>query len=117
MEYPWEFRNKTQLPTRHDGDKVVVGIYEKDSNRLVYIDKCLIESKLIQETMAKILDYLTKASINVYNPRFRQGNLKYIVLFHSFFPHSKEVGILIYPPLQLFLICHLHCFYRNLTIK
>ena len=80
MDYPWEFRNKTQLPTRHDGDKVVVGIYEKDSNRLVYIDKCLIESKLIQETMSKILDYLTKASINVYNPRFRQGNLKYIVL-------------------------------------
>ena len=30
--------------------------------------------------MTNILDYLTKASINVYNPRFRQGNLKYIVL-------------------------------------
>ena len=80
MERPWEYRNKTQLPTRHDGDKVVVGIYEKDSNRLVYIDKCLIENKLISSTMSKILDYLTKASINVYNPRFRQGNLKYIVL-------------------------------------
>ncbi|MDY4145445.1 MAG: 23S rRNA (uracil(1939)-C(5))-methyltransferase RlmD [Bacilli bacterium] len=80
MENPWEYRNKTQLPTRHDGDKVVVGIYEKDSNRLVYIDKCLIENKLISSTMNNILDYLTKASINVYNPRFRQGNLKYIVL-------------------------------------
>ena len=80
MENPWEYRNKTQLPTRHDGDKVVVGIYEKDSNRLVYIDKCLIENKLISSTMTNILDYLTKASINVYNPRFRQGNLKYIVL-------------------------------------
>ncbi len=80
MENPWKYRNKTQLPTRHDGDKVVVGIYEKDSNRLVYIDKCLIENKLISSTMNNILDYLTKASINVYNPRFRQGNLKYIVL-------------------------------------
>lgn len=80
MDNPWEFRNKTQLPTRHDGDKVVVGLYEIDSNRLVYIDKCLIENKLISDTMTKILDYLTKASINVYNPRFRQGNLKYIVL-------------------------------------
>ena len=80
MVNPWEYRNKTQLPTRHDGDKVVVGIYEKDSNRLVYIDKCLIENKLISSTMNNILDYLTKASINVYNPRFRQGNLKYIVL-------------------------------------
>ncbi len=91
MEYPWEYRNKTQLPTRHDGDKVVVGIYEKDSNRLVYIDKCLIESKLIQETMDKILAYLTKASINVYNPRFRQGNLKYIVL--RGFESTKEMQV------------------------
>lgn len=89
MDNPWQYRNKTQLPTRHDGDKVVVGIYEKDSNRLVYIDKCLIESKLISETMTKILDYLTKASINVYNPRFRQGNLKYIVL--RGFENTNEV--------------------------
>ena len=80
MENPWEYRNKTQLPTRHDGDKVVVGMYEHDSNHLVYIDKCFIEEKGIQELMAIVLDYLTKASINVYNPRFRQGNLRYIAL-------------------------------------
>lgn len=91
MDNPWEYRNKTQLPTRHDGDKVVVGIYEKDSNRLVYIDKCLIESKLIQETNEKILEYLTKSSINVYNPRFRQGNLKYIVL--RGFESTKELQV------------------------
>lgn len=91
MDNPWNYRNKTQLPTRHDGDKVVVGIYEKDSNRLVYIDKCLIESKLVTETMKKILDYLTEASINVYNPRFRQGNLKYIVL--RGFEETNEVQV------------------------
>lgn len=91
MENPWEYRNKTQLPTRHDGDKVVVGIYEKDSNRLVYIDKCLIESKLISETMDEVLKYLTEASINVYNPRFRQGNLKYIVM--RGFEDTNEVQV------------------------
>ena len=88
---PWEYRNKTQLPTRHDGDKVVVGIYEKDSNRLVYIEKCLIENKLISETMNKVLEYLTQASINVYNPRFRQGNLKYIVM--RGFEDTNEVQV------------------------
>ena len=91
MEDPWEFRNKTQLPTRHDGDKVVVGMYELDSNRLVYIDKCLIENKLISEIMKIILDYLTKASINVYNPRFQQGNLRYIVI--RGFEETNEVQV------------------------
>ena len=80
LDNPWYYRNKTQLPTRHDGEKVVVGMYEHDSNRLVYIDKCLIEEEGIHELMDKVLDYLTKASINVYNPRFKQGNLRYIVL-------------------------------------
>lgn len=91
MDYPWEYRNKTQLPTRHDGDKVVVGMYELDSNRLVYIDKCLIENKLISEIMSIILDYLTKASINVYNPRFHQGNLRYIVI--RGFEETNEVQV------------------------
>ena len=36
MEDPWYYRNKTQLPTRHDGEKVVVGIYAQDTNKLVY---------------------------------------------------------------------------------
>ncbi len=31
--------------------KVVTGMYAKDSNRLVFIDECLIESKLISNAM------------------------------------------------------------------
>lgn len=91
MDNPWEYRNKTQLPTRHDGDKVVVGMYKHDSNHLVYIDKCLIENQLISEIMQKVLDFLTKASINVYNPRFHQGNLRYIAI--RGFENTNEVQV------------------------
>jgi 23S rRNA (uracil1939-C5)-methyltransferase len=80
MEDPWNYRNKTQLPVRHDGENVVVGMYAADSNKVVYIDNCLVENKLISEKMKLILEFLSKSSIDVYNPRFRQGNLRYIVL-------------------------------------
>ena len=80
MDNPWCYRNKTQLPVRHDGEKVVCGMYAKGSNKLVYIDKCLIEEELISNTMKEVLAYLTKANIDVYNPRFRQGSLRYVVL-------------------------------------
>ena len=80
MKDPWYYRNKTALPTRHDGESVVVGMYEANSNRLVYVDGCMLENKLISITMEKILDYLTNASINVYNPRYQSGDLRYIVL-------------------------------------
>ena len=91
MEEPWRYRNKTQLPTRHDGEKVVVGMYAAESNRLVYIDECLIENELISNTMKDILNYLSKSSIDVYNPRFRQGNLRYIVL--RGFEETQEVQV------------------------
>ena len=80
MANPWNYRNKTQLPTRHDGESVVVGIYALDSNKLVFIDECLIENELITQAMKEILAYLTKANIDVYNPRYKQGSLRYIVL-------------------------------------
>ncbi len=91
MDIPWGYRNKTQLPTRHNGEKVVVGIYAPESNKLVYIDKCLIESELISNTMKLVLEYLTRSNIDVYNPRFRQGNLRYIVI--RGFEKTKEVQV------------------------
>lgn len=89
MSEPWYYRNKTQLPVRHDGEKVVTGMYAKDSNRLVFIDECLIEEKLVSNTMHEILSFLTKANIDVYNPKFRQGSLRYIVL--RGFADTKEL--------------------------
>ncbi len=91
MKNPWNYRNKTQLPVRHDGEHVVVGMYAADSNKVVYIDGCLVENKLITEKMKLILEFLSKSSIDVYNPRFRQGNLRYIVL--RGFEETKEVQV------------------------
>ena len=86
---PWHYRNKTQLPVRHDGEKVVCGMYAKNSNRLVYIDSCLIEEEIISNVMKDVLAFLTKSNIDVYNPRFRQGSLRYVVL--RGFNETKEV--------------------------
>jgi 23S rRNA (uracil1939-C5)-methyltransferase len=76
----WGYRNKTQLPVRHDGEKVVVGMYQHGTNRLIYLDDYPLETPLIQKVMKEILTYLTESSINIYNPRFRQGNLRNIVI-------------------------------------
>lgn len=91
MKEPWAYRNKTQLPTRHDGEKVVVGMYAANSNKLVYINECMLESKLVSNTMKEILDYLSISSIDVYNPRFHQGNLRFIVL--RAFEETNEVQV------------------------
>lgn len=89
MKDPWGYRNKTALPTRHDGDSVVVGMYEAGTNRLVYVDGCLLENDLIRKALDEILEYLSNESINVYNPRYQSGDLRYIIL--RGFPGINEV--------------------------
>ena len=91
MDEPYLYRNKTQLPIRHDGDKVVAGLYAKNTNKLVYIDECLIESKIVQKTFKAVLDILTKTNVDIYNPRFKQGLLRYVVV--RGFEETKEVQV------------------------
>ena len=80
MEYPWRYRNKSSLPVRHDGTKVVVGMYAKNSNHLVYIEDSMVENELITKKRQEILDVLTKSQVDIYNPKSKTGSLKYIVI-------------------------------------
>src|SRR5690554_5550503 len=76
MDDPWHYRNKSSLPVRHDGKKVVVKMYAKNSNHLVYIDKSIVENELITKKSQEILDILTKANVDIYNPRTQSGSLR-----------------------------------------
>ncbi len=80
METPWHYRNKSSLPCRHDGDKVVAGMYALNSNHLVFIDNCPIEEELITEVRQNILNILTKEKVDIYNPKSHTGSLRYIVI-------------------------------------
>lgn len=91
MENPWAYRNKSALPVRHDGDKVVVGMYARGSNKLVYIDKSLVENKLITDTIQSTLKILTDRNVDVYNPKFHQGSLRYLVV--RGFEETNEVQV------------------------
>lgn len=74
------YRNKTSLPLRFDGQKVVSGLYAKDTNKLVYVDKCLIENKIIQDTLKEVLKFLTKNNASIYNPHLHSGIIREVVI-------------------------------------
>ncbi len=90
-ENEFHYRNKSSLPVRHDGDKAVVGMYAANTNMLVYTDECLIENKIVSDTIKNILDVITKANIDIYNPKFRQGSLRYLIV--RGFMNTEEVQV------------------------
>lgn len=91
MDNPWNYRNKTSLPVRHDGERVVVGMYAQDTNRVIYIDDCYIENDFIQKTREEILDILTKSNVDIYNPKTHTGSLKYLII--RGFEDTKQVQV------------------------
>lgn len=91
MEEPWGYRNKSSLPTRHDGEKVVVGMYAINSNKLVYINDCPIENEKINETRKMILEVLDKEKVDIFNPKDHSGSLRYIVI--RAFPNTDDVQV------------------------
>lgn len=94
-ENPWNYRNKSSLPCRHDGEKVVVGMYAKNSNHLVFIDDCIIENEIIKKTRDEILTFLTKEHVNIYNPKTHMGSLRYVVI-RAFGEEEVQVTFVLY---------------------
>lgn len=88
MDNPYEYRNKSNLPVRHDGEKVVCGLYHKNTNKLVYIDKCMIESKLVSKIVEEVLQVLTREKVDVYNPKLKTGSLRFVIV--RAFEETKE---------------------------
>lgn len=91
MENPWAYRNKASLPIRIFDKKIVSGLYEQDSNRFVYIEDDLIHNKLIETVKKDILKILNKERVSIYNPKTRDGSLRYIII--RGFEETNEVQV------------------------
>ncbi len=95
-DIPWCYRNKAKLPVRFDGEKLVTGLYEENSNRLVYIEECLIEKEDIRQAVQKICDILTRFQVIAYNPKLKDGVLRHIVVRSSTYSNEIQVTLILY---------------------
>ena len=96
MENPYYYRNKVKLPVRYDGECLVTGLYASDTNKLVYIDKCLIEKEDIRVAIDEICRFLTKHQVIAYNPKVKDGVLRHIVARSSKLTKEIQVTLILY---------------------
>ena len=79
MENPYCYRNKASIPVLFDGKKLRGGLYEANSNKMVYNEDCIIHNPKINEIIKEVLKVLDKYKIKAYNPKFKNGFVKYII--------------------------------------
>lgn len=78
------YRNKVMIPFRRDEeDDVIYGFYEKNSHKIVSIDKCLISDDKSNEITHFIERYLSLFHISIYNEEEHSGIFKELMIRHT----------------------------------
>ncbi len=80
---PYFYRNKSSLPVRYDGTNTKVGIYQHKTNKLIHIDKCVVQHKSINRINTEICKLTDEHNIYAFNPKDNKGLIRYIVLRSS----------------------------------
>ncbi len=85
MDNPYHYRNKVQAAfglTR--SGKIVSGVYQSSSHRIVNVDSCMTEDKKADEIIVAIRKMLPKFRILPYNEDSRKGFLRHVLVKRSF---------------------------------
>lgn len=85
METPYHYRNKVQAAFGLDSRrKIVSGVYQSSSHRIVPVDRCMIEDELADRIIVTIRNMLPAFKMQVYDERTGTGFLRHVLVKRSF---------------------------------
>ena len=81
MQNPYHYRNKVHAVFSRTRDgRLLSGMYEEDSHRVVSVDSCQIENKKAQEIIHTIRDLLPSFKVTVYSEQSGYGLLRHVLV-------------------------------------
>ena len=79
MNEPWRYRNKAHATFSLDGrGRIVSGIYEESSHRVVPVERCLIQKPQADAAAKALRTYLAQYGVSCYDERTRRGLVRYL---------------------------------------
>ena len=85
MREPYHYRNKVQAAfgmTR--GGKIISGVYQSSSHRIVCVDNCRLEDKKADKIIVTIRKLLSDFKLMPYNEDTRKGFLRHVLVKRGF---------------------------------
>lgn len=94
MENPYNYRNKVQAAFgRTKNGKIISGVYQSGSHRIVSVDSCMTEDKIADEIIVDIRNMLPKFKIWTYDEDKGTGFLRHVLVKRGF--TSGEVMVVL----------------------
>lgn len=75
----FEYRNKVALPVVNQNGKTQIGMYRKNSHKIVEIDNCLIQEPFVKKLIDITNKYILENNIVGYDEELHTGSLRHIV--------------------------------------
>ena len=79
MESNRHYRQQIALPVTYDKGKLRVGIYQRESKILTYMDHCVMQDRVINDAIVKIEEILNKYHCHDYNDKFKKG-IRFLII-------------------------------------
>ena len=85
MRYPYNYRNKVQAAFgTARGGKIISGVYQSGSHRIVPVDSCMIEDRTADKIIVTIRQMLQSFKITTYNEDTERGFLRHVLVKRGF---------------------------------
>ena len=101
MEDPYFYRNKVHSTVAYDQNKKIIsGIYEENTHRVIPIEQCIIQGKPADDIIASIQKLMKSFKMRPYDEDTEEGFLRHILVKTGFV--SKEVMVVLVVSSQVF---------------
>lgn len=74
------YRNKFAFPVQEIDGEIKIGMFRKNSHRIVEIEDCMLQSEKTKTIIKLFKEYMIENNISAYNEETKQGIVKHIVV-------------------------------------
>ena len=100
METPYHYRNKAQYAFSYYGGKILCGVYQSSTHRVVDIDSCLITTEKADEIAQTVKKLVKSFKLKTYDEKTGQGFMRHVLVKTGF--RSGEIMVVLVTGTQEF---------------
>lgn len=98
MDNPWSYRNKAQFQVGKQDGKLVAGLYQTGSHKLVNLENCQVQHEATTEIVQTAKKIVEELGIPVYDERKRTGVIRTIVARVAFATGETQLTLVTATP-------------------